>query len=111
MRFFTSDIVGYPLNIYNSAHVHARGVAHQHSASPRLSSEASITTKADGAQDSDSLSHVIEYTATHDAMYAFHYLDENNKASVPFIIVYRISSSQVSSHDCSNVALFDALVQ
>ncbi|CAD6188258.1 unnamed protein product [Caenorhabditis auriculariae] len=29
--------------------------------------------------DDDSLQHVIEYSRNHDAMYEFHYLDENNK--------------------------------
>ena len=31
------------------------------------------------AQDPDSFEQVVEYTKTHDSMYAFHYLDENNK--------------------------------
>uniref|UniRef100_A0A0K0CTW2 Uncharacterized protein n=1 Tax=Angiostrongylus cantonensis TaxID=6313 RepID=A0A0K0CTW2_ANGCA len=54
-------------------------------------------TSLDDAVNDDSLEHVIEYTKSHDTMYEFHYLDENNQVcSFEFFNV----GDPFKRHDC-----------
>ncbi|KHJ84148.1 hypothetical protein OESDEN_16142 [Oesophagostomum dentatum] len=48
-------------------------------AAPISSSLSKDWSSVDATDDEDSLQHVIEYSKNHDAMYQFHYLDENNR--------------------------------
>ncbi|VDM54621.1 unnamed protein product, partial [Angiostrongylus costaricensis] len=42
-------------------------------------------TSLDDTVNDDSLEHVIEYTKSHDTMYEFHYLDENNQVRASIV--------------------------